>query len=339
MSETARTSEGGVQNSDGLGRRLLRNAFGQREAGLVVIIAILFVVMSFASPHFLTWSNIKSMVTSFAIEGIVVVGMTVLLIVGGLDLSVGAVVCLAMVVAGQAFLSGFDPWTASMLGLMASAMVGVGIGLCVTRIGLNHFIASLAAMVIVRGLCMVVTSGTPLSLYSLPAEFKAIGQGSLFGLPVVILIFGFIVVLFDFLLRKATFFRRLIYTGSNERAAAYAGIRTDRIKFLATVLTSTMAGLAGIIYMARLGSATPSFGVGMELNVIAAAVIGGASLKGGTGSVVGAVLGIALLSIVTSSLILLNVSAYWQEMTKGIILLAAVSFDQILHRYRAQAGS
>ncbi|WP_083607884.1 ABC transporter permease [Thalassospira sp. TSL5-1] len=315
---------------------LLHKMFHQREAGLVAIILVLFIAMSFASPYFLTWPNIKAMLMSFAVEGIVVVGMTVLLIVGGLDLSVGAVVCLSMVVGGQVFLAGFDPWTASLAGLAASGLVGVGIGFCVTRIGLSHFIASLAAMVIVRGLCMVVTGGTPLSLFSLPPEFKFIGQGDIFGLPVVILIFAGIVILFDVLLRRATFFRKIVYTGSNEKAAAYAGIRTDRVKFIATVFTSLMAGLAGVIYMARLSSATPSFGVGMELNVIAAAVIGGASLKGGTGSIIGAVLGIALLSIVTSSLILLNVSAYWQEMTKGIILLAAVSFDHILNHYRAR---
>lgn len=318
------------------GSRFLRSLLHQREAGLVAIIIVLFIAMSFASPYFLTWPNIKAMLMSFSVEGIVVVGMTVLLIVGGLDLSVGAVVCLSMVVAGQLFLAGLDPWTAGMGGLVASAAVGCGIGLCVTRIGLSHFIASLAAMVIVRGLCMVITGGTPLSLFSLPQSFKFMGQGDILGIPIVIIIFGVIVVVFDYFLRRATFFRKIIYTGSNEKAAAYAGIRTNRIKFIATVFTSVMAGLAGIIYMARLGSATPSFGVGMELNVIAAAVIGGASLKGGTGSIIGAVLGIALLSIVTSSLILLNVSAYWQEMTKGLILLAAVSFDHILNKYRAR---
>jgi ribose transport system permease protein len=182
---------------------------------------------------------------------------------------------------------------------------------------------------------MIVTQGTPLSLFTLPVSFKFIGQGALWGVPFVILLFFVLVALFDFLLRKATLFRKVFYTGSNERAAAYSGININRIKLWVTVLTSTLAGLAGIIYMARLGSATPTFGVGMELNVIAAAVIGGASLKGGTGSILGAVLGVALLSIVTSSLILINVSVYWQELIKGLILLAAVSIDHLLNKYRA----
>lgn len=307
----------------------------QREIGLIAIIALIFVVMSFTSPWFLTWANMKAMLLSFSIEGIVVIGMTILLIVGGIDLSVGAVVCLSMVVAGQLFLSGIDPWLASLGGIAAAALVGLLMGLTVTRIGLSHFIASLAAMVIVRGLCMIITQGTPLSLFTLPVNFKFLGQGAVWGIPFVILLFFALVALFDLLLRKATLFRKVFYTGSNERAAAYSGININRVKLWVTVLTSTLAGLAGIIYMARLGSATPTFGVGMELNVIAAAVIGGASLKGGTGSILGAVLGVALLSIVTSSLILINVSVYWQELIKGLILLAAVSLDHLLNKYRA----
>ncbi|WP_404944759.1 ABC transporter permease [Sagittula sp. P11] len=205
-------------------------------------------------------------------------------------------------------------------------------GLFVVRVGLSHFIASLAAMVIVRGLCLLITKGTPLSLFSLPPEFKFVGQGSLGGLPVVVLIFIVLAVVFDFLLRRSAKFRTIFYTGSNEKAAEYSGIRTKRVIFWVTVLCSTLTGLAGVIFMARFGSATPQFGVGMELNVIAAAVIGGASLKGGQGSIFGAVLGVALLSLVTSSLILLDVSVYMQDMIKGFILLAAVSFDHLMNK-------
>ena len=123
----------------------------------------------------------------------------------------------------------------------------------------------------------------------------------------------------------------MFYTGSNEKAALYAGIRTGRVKFWVTVLCSALAGLAGVVYTARFGAATPTFGVGMELNVIAAVVIGGASLKGGSGTVLGAVLGLALLSVVTSSLILLDVSPYWQDVVKGLILLGAVTVDHLMN--------
>ncbi|MER9297380.1 ABC transporter permease [Mesorhizobium sp. M0621] len=306
-----------------------------REAGLIVIILALCIAMSFASPHFLTWGNFRAMMMSFSIEGIVVVGMTILLIVGGIDLSVGSVVCFSMVVSGALFLAGLDPWTASLIGIGVSALIGAAMGFFVTVIGLNHFITSLAAMVIVRGMCLVVTKGTPLSLFTLPPAFKAVGQGSFNNIPYVILIFVVVVAIFDLLLRRATAFRKVFYTGSNEKAAQFSGIRTNQVKFWVTVLCSTLAGLAGVIYMARFGAATPTFGAGMELNIIAAAVIGGASLNGGSGTIFGAILGMALLSVVTSSLILLDISVYWQDMIKGCILLAAVSIDHFLHRKKS----
>nr|WP_315494628.1 ABC transporter permease [uncultured Rhodoferax sp.] len=307
-----------------------------REAGLIVIIAVLCVAMSFASEFFLTWENIRAMLLSFAIEGIVVVGMTVLLIVGGIDLAVGSVVCLAMVIVGALFLMGMDPWSASLIAIAASAFIGLCMGLCVTKIGLSHFIASLAFMVIARGLSLAITQGTPQSLFALPPEFKAIGQGTVGGVPIVILIFAAIVIISDFVLRKSTLFRKVFYTGSNERAAMYAGINVNRVKLWVTVFCATMSGIAGVIYTARFGAATPTFGVGMELNVIAAAVIGGASLKGGSGTIYGAVLGLALLSVVTSSLILLDVSVYWQDVIKGGILLLAVSLDHWMNTRKAR---
>lgn len=306
-----------------------------REAGLIVIILALCIAMSFASPHFLTWGNFRAMLMSFSIEGVVVVGMTILLIVGGIDLSVGSVVCFSMVVSGALFLAGLDPWTASLIGIGVSALIGAGMGFFVTVVGLNHFITSLAAMVIVRGMCLVITKGTPLSLFTLPPAFKAIGQGSFNNIPYVILIFVVVVAIFDFLLRRATAFRKVFYTGSNEKAAQFSGIKTRQVKFWVTVLCSTLAGLAGVIYMSRFGAATPTFGAGMELNIIAAAVIGGASLNGGSGTIFGAILGMALLSVVTSSLILLDISVYWQDMIKGCILLAAVSVDHFLHRKKS----
>lgn len=334
MSEAAhQLSDEPTARSAGRGSTLGR-LVRAREAGLVLIILLLFAVMSFASPYFLSWENMRAMTMAFAVEGIVVVGMTILLISGGIDLSVGSVVAFAMVLAGWLFLQGVDPWIASGLAILASAGIGAAMGLCVTRIGLHHFIVSLAFMVIARGACLLFTGGRPLGLFALPKEFKFIGQGSIGVIPFVIIIFVVFVIVFDFLLRRSTAFRKIFYTGSNEKAAAYSGIRTKRVIFFTTVLCSTLAGVAGIIYMARFGSAQPTFGIGMELNVIAAAVIGGASLSGGQGSILGAILGAVLLSVVSSSLALLDVSVYWQDIIRGSILLAAVSFDHYLHRHK-----
>jgi ribose transport system permease protein len=324
-------NERGTQRTASGLRRMLR----MRETGLVLIILALFVVMSFASEYFLTWANMRAMAMAFAVEGIVVVGMTILLISGGIDLSVGSVTALAMVIAGLLFLNGIDPWTASIIAIAACTAIGAGMGFFVTRVGLHHFIVSLAVMVIARGLCLLGTGGRPLGLFTLPPEFKFIGQGSIGVIPVVIVIFVAVVVAFDFMLRRTTMFRKVFYTGSNEKAAAYSGIRTKKVVFLTTTLCSALCGVAGIIYMARFGSAQPTFGIGMELNVIAAAVIGGASLSGGTGTILGAILGTILLSVVSSSLALLDVSVYWQDIIRGSILLAAVTIDHYLNKRRA----
>jgi ribose transport system permease protein len=315
---------------------IIRRMMGMREVGLIAIILVLFVVMSLASPYFLTWVNMRAMAMAFAVEGIVVIGMTILLISGGIDLSVGSVTALAMVLAGLLFLAGVDPWTASAISILACVGIGAIMGFFVTRVGLHHFVVSLAVMVIARGICLLGTGGRPLGLYTLPPEFKFIGQGSIGVIPVVIVIFFVVVIAFDFMLRKTTLFRKVFYTGSNEKAAAYSGIRTKKVVFLTTTLCSGLCGVAGIIYMARFGSAQPTFGLGMELNVIAAAVIGGASLSGGVGTVFGAILGAVLLSVVSSSLALLDVSVYWQDIIRGSILLAAVTIDHLINKRRKQ---
>lgn len=309
-------------------------AIKARETGLIVIILTLFTVMSFISPYFLTVDNLRAMSMAFAVESIVVVGMTILLISGGIDLSVGSVTALAMVVAGWLFLNGIDPWAAAAFAIAVTTCIGMFMGFMTTVVGLHHFIVSLGVMVIARGVCLLATGGRPLGLFSLPPEFKFIGQGAVYGIPLVLIIFVVVVVSFDFLLRRTTAFRKVFYTGSNPKAAAYSGIRVGRVVFATTTLCSALCGVAGVIYMARFGSAQPSFGVGMELNVIAAAVIGGASLSGGAGTIFGAILGAVLLSVVSSSLALLNVSVYWQDIIKGSILLTAVLFDHYLVKRR-----
>lgn len=332
MTAVTTSAEAG-RHSSGFARRI-GHLFRMRETGLILIIAVLFTVMSFASPYFLTWDNMRAMGMAFAVEGIVVVGMTILLISGGIDLSVGSVTALAMVIAGLLFLGGMDPWVASAIAIAACAAIGAFMGFFVTKVGLHHFIVSLAVMVIARGLCLLGTGGRPLGLYTLPPEFKFIGQGSIGPVPIVIVIFVVVVVAFDFMLRRTTMFRKVFYTGSNQKAAAYSGIRTKKVMFLTTTLCSALCGVAGVIYMARFGSAQPTFGVGMELNVIAAAVIGGASLSGGSGTVFGAILGTILLSVVSSSLALLDVSVYWQDIIRGTILLTAVTIDHYLNKRR-----
>ncbi|CUK06477.1 Ribose transport system permease protein RbsC [Ruegeria denitrificans] len=330
MDNTVNLAHAGATDGTPFLKRLLR----MRETGLIVIILMLFLIMSLASPYFLTWANMRAMSMAFAVDGLLVIGMTILLISGGIDLSVGSVTALAMVIAGWLFLSGIDPWVASAMAIALCTGIGAFMGFFVTKVGLHHFIVSLAIMVIARGACLLFTGGRPLGLYTLPPEFKFIGQGTIGPIPIVIVIFVVFVIAFDFMLRRTTMFRKVFYTGSNEKAAAYSGIRTKKVFFLTTTLCSTLCGIAGIIYMARFGSAQPTFGLGLELTIIAAAVIGGASLNGGSGSILGAILGVILLSLVSSSLALLDVSVYWQDIIRGSILLAAVTIDHYLNKRR-----
>ena len=317
-------------------KRLLR----VRETGLIAIIVVLCVVMSFASPYFLTWTNLRAMTLVFAVEGIVVIGMTILLIAGGTDLSVGSVTALAMVIAGWLFSERSRP-------LDRADNLDRSVHRDGRRDGVLRHESRPAPLHRLAGgdghrprrlapACwepVVVRRGsTPL-----PPEFKFIGQGSVGPIPVIIIVFIVFVVAFDFLVRRTTMFRRVFYTGSNEKAAAYSGIRTKKVIVLTTTLCSALCGVAGIIFMSRFGSAQPTFEIGMELNAIAAAVIGDASLSGGTGSIFGAILGAILLSVVSGSLTLLDVSVYWQDIIRGSILLAAVSFDHYFSKRRTAA--
>jgi ribose transport system permease protein len=168
-----------------------------------------------------------------------------------------------------------------------------------------------------------------LSLYDLPDSFKFMGVGKIFGIPFVIILFFVIVIICDFMIRRSTLIRKVFYVGSNEKAAMFSGINVDKVKISESVLCSTLAGFAGIIYMARFTSATATFGQGHEMTAISAAVIGGASLTGGKGTVLGAVLGITMLQLVTSSLTLLNINPYWQTFITGMILLTAISLDSL----------
>ncbi len=308
---------------------LIKKLRNFRELNLILIILVICIIMSFASPYFLTWDNIEAVLLSFTTNGIVVIGMTVMLIVGGIDVSVGYTMCLAMCISGALFLNGWNPWLASLVGFATTSVVGLVIGFFVTKVRLSHLITTLSILGILRGLCLIITKGTPLSLYQLPDNFKFMGVGKIFGIPFVIILFFIIVIICDFLIRRSTLIRTVFYVGSNEKAAMFSGINVDKVKISVAVLCSSLAGLAGIIYMARFTSATPTFGQGLEMTAISAAVIGGASLTGGKGTVLGAVLGITLLQIVTSSMILLNINPYWQTFITGMILLTAITLDSL----------
>ena len=307
-----------------------------REGTLILIIVALSIFMTFMASSFLTTGNIRATVLSFAIDGFVVIGMTLVLVSGGIDLSVGSIIALVGTIVGQLYLSmEIDIWIASGIGLIIAVLLGGINGVFVTKVGLDPLITTLATMAIYRGGSYVVTKGIPLSLYKVPDTFKFLGRGDILNIPFVIIVFFTLAVVFDFLFRRSTYLRKVFYVGSNPQAAKFSGINVNKVKVTVYLASGLLAGIAGLFSISRFATATPTLSTDANMIAISACVIGGCSMTGGEGTIFGAVLGIALLAIINSSLILLDVPVYYQMLISGSILLLAVSLDFLSNRNKS----
>ena len=310
---------------------LIGAVFQMREMAMVILILITGAIMSVFSPYFLSISNFLAIARGFSMEGIVVVGMVMLLISGNFDLSVGSVMAVSGIASAALMVNAHMPPVVGVLGgLLVGAAAGAINGFVVTKIGVNPLIATLGMMAVARGMALGCTSGHP--VINVPLSFAWIGQGSIAGLPVPVLIMIVVVCLADILLRKARALRQLYYVGGGQEAAKLSGINVSRVVFMAFVSSGICASLAGIISMARLTSGVPTAFVGVELRIIAACVIGGASLSGGEGTVLGALLGLIFMALVTNAMTMFGVSIYWEGVITGSILTAAVSLDMLSRR-------
>jgi ribose transport system permease protein len=303
-----------------------------RELALIVILIGSMALMSQLSPNFLTEGNLRSVLIGMVPGAIIAVGMAVLLASGGFDLSVAAVMALCGTVAAWLLVHGAGVVPSILLTLLLGFGIGAINGALVTFLRVNPLIATLGTLSVARGLALVITEGYNIS--SLPSSFTRLGEGDHLGLPWMVWIMVALVVVGDVALRRTRVLRQVYYLGGNERAARLSGIRVDALRVFTYMLSGTLAALAGVLLAARLSTAVPTAGQGLELTVIAAAVIGGASLAGGEGTVLGAVLGIAFLALISNALTLLDVSIFWQEVTTGVVLVVAVSLDMLLRRGR-----
>ena len=307
--------------------------FQLREINLLIIILALIIGLSFTSPYFAKWANIKVVLGSLSIDGIVVIGMTIILISGGIDLSVGSMMCLSMTIVAKLFLKGINPWMAAVVSVCACAAIGAVMGFLVTRIRLSHFIVTLCFMGICRGIVHTLTTGTPVSLVKVLTDapkFRYLGQGQIGGLlPMTVLLFIIIAIISEIIVRRSVVMRMVFYTGSNAKAAAYSGINVNRVKVFTSVTCSVFAALAGLIYVNKFSGVPITAGMGLEMTAIASAVIGGVSMNGGKGSILGAILGLTLMALVQNGMTLFNVPAFWQDLIRYIIVLVAVVIDAI----------
>jgi ribose transport system permease protein len=275
--------------------------------------------------QFPTFANFSQILLNVSIDAIVAVGMMLLMIAGMFDLSVGSV---------AAFAGGLTAWllrdvgvpipVAILAGLSSAAVIGLINGYFVARQGINPMIQTLATMGIVRGLTLLVAGA---GIQGLPYWFNAIGQSKLLGIQMPVWYMLLTVGIFAFLTERTIFFRRYYYIGGNETAAELSGIRTKQMKQWAFLLSALLAGFAGILLTARMGAALSTFGKGMELRVITAVILGGASLQGGVGRIPGALLGALFMGLAANIMIIARVSGYWQEIALGLILIAAVWLD------------
>ena len=295
--------------------------------GIYGAFVLLVVGMSAASPHFLTPENIVNILLQTSVNGIIAVGMTLVIITAGIDLSVGSIVALSAVVAASfAHPGGYPLIVAILAGISVGLAVGLVNGLLIAKKGLAPFIVTLAMMTAARGLALVYTSGRP--VINLTGSYDFIGGGSLLGVPLPVVLFALTISAGAFLLHFTRFGRYVFAVGGNEMAARVSGINTHRILIAVYAITGALSGLAGIILSSRVMSASPAGGAGYELDAIAAVVIGGTSLFGGVGSIAGTVVGVLIIGVMNNGLDMLNVSSYWQLVAKGAIILLAVLLDR-----------
>ena len=314
-------------------RRIVGRLADSRELMLFALIALLVVAMTVYYPNnFPTRFNISAVLLNAAQNGILVTGMMLLMIAGFFDLSVGSTLALAGVWAGVVV--GWWGWPAEaglLVGLAVGACAGLINGLIVTRLGINALIATLATMSIFRGLTYV-TAGTGVT--PIGNAFKAYGQSVVLGVQTPFWVMLAVVAAGAWAVARTRYFRQYYFVGGNPKAAKLSGIRVERLTVAGFVMMGTLAGLAGVLGASRLNSAVVSAGINVELSVITATVLGGASLKGGEGTIIGGVMGVLFIALVQNAMIINGVGVYWQNIIIGFVLLLAVSLDRFKQGHR-----
>ena len=313
----------------------MRKLLQDRVTSLSITILLICLLASLIFPkNFPTFENLSQVLLNLSIDTIVAVGMMLLLIAGMFDLSVGSVVAFSGgLAANLMFFHQVPVPLAITAGLLSAVLVGWINGYLIAYHGVNPMIQTLAMLGIVRGGALLVAGA---NIQNLPYWFNAIGQARLLGIQMPVWYMLLTVVVFSVLVNKTIFFRRYYYIGGNEKAAELSGIRVQRMKLYAFVLSATLAGIAGILLASRLGAAMSTLGRGLELRVITAVILGGASLQGGVGKIPGALLGALFMGLVANIMIIARISGLWQDIILGIILIAAVWLDLYLQKKSQQ---
>jgi ribose transport system permease protein len=295
-----------------------------------VTLAVLFIGLAIASPHFLTNTNLSSVVRQTAVINIMALGMTLIIIAGGIDLSVGAILAMSGLLGTMAMESGMSIPAGIVIGILTGALCGFVNGLLTTRLNINPFIVTLGTLGIIRGVTLIISNGLP--VHDIPRQFSFLGEGTVLGVPFVLWILLGCAVAVHGILEHTKLGRYTYAIGSNPEAAFYAGIPVAFHTTAVYAIGGMLTGLAGMIEASRLMTGQPTAGQGYELQAIAAVVIGGGSLRGGEGSVVGTLVGAFIMGLLSNGSDLLGISPYLQQAIIGAVIILAVSFDELRKR-------
>lgn len=302
-----------------------------RKYGILLVLILVIIIFSLASPNFLSLDNMITILRQVSVTGIVGVGMTFVMLIGGLDLSVGSVAALTGVVSADLMMRGVHPFAAILLGILVAALAGFLTGVIVSKVKIPALIVTLGGMDVFRGIAYLLTDGLP--IYGLPREWAVISQGyilKLIPIPVAVMAVAYLVG--SFLLNRTCFGRRMYALGGNEEAAKLSGIHVDWIRILTFTLCGLLTGIAGILLMFRINSGQPAAANSLEMDVITGVALGGVSLSGGEGKLFGVFVGVLIIGILSNGLIILGISDYAQMVIKGAVLILAVGLDGISKR-------
>jgi ribose transport system permease protein len=302
-----------------------------KDKAIWIVFIGLFIGFSMATPRFLSSNNLFTIARQVSMLGIASIGMTFVILIAGIDLSVGSIITLVNIIAAHLMVDrGFGMFAAVAVSLAIAVLVGTLNGFLVSTIGISAIIATFTTQIVFEGASYLISGGTP--IYGFDERFKVIGQGYVGPVPVPVIIMIVCFALGSFILNKTYFGRYFYAVGGNEEASKLSGIRVGLVKYLVFALSGFFAGLAGIVMLSRTNSAQPTAGLGYEFDVITCVVLGGVSVSGGDGKMSNVIAGVLIIGILTNGMVLLNVSTYMQMIVKGIVLALAVGFDSIQKR-------
>ena len=299
-----------------------------QNLGTIVALIILIVFVSVLNPAFLQVNNLLNLMRQLIINGFIALGMTFVILTGGIDLSVGSTLALTSAIFAGLLQGGMPTILAILIALGLGLILGLVNGILITKGKLAPFIVTLATMTIFRGLTLVYMDGRPIAGPKDDFAFQFLGKGQFFGIPFQVILFIIAYLILCILLTKTSYGRKIYAVGGNEKASFISGIKIDKVKILVYVISALMAVLSGLVLTSRLNSAQPTAGSAYEMDAIAAVVLGGTSMTGGSGSLTGTLIGILILGVLNNGLNLLGVSSFYQQIVKGVVILIAVLIDR-----------